>query len=331
MITIQENVSLAPLHTMGLDVKCRRLIKFNNAADLSRIRTMLSPDEPLLIMGAGSNLLFTSDFEGTIIYPDIRYVKFSGSDVTAGCGVAMDSLINDACHRGLWGLENLSGIPGTVGASVVQNVGAYGVEAGDFVKTVYLYDLATGFHERMEAEDCKFGYRDSVFKHITGKVILGVTFRLSTYANPRLDYGNLRQMVTDIPMLRPGDVRRAVIEVRDSKLPRPEETGSAGSFFKNPVITAEEFKALKERLATDDIPHFVQPDGVKLSAAWLIDKAGCKGMTAGGAAVWENQPLVIVNSDGNATPADILALEDQVVKAVEDFSGITLNPEVQHI
>ncbi|MDE6485796.1 MAG: UDP-N-acetylmuramate dehydrogenase [Duncaniella sp.] len=331
MITIQENVSLAPLHTLGLDVMCRRFIKFNNAADLSRLRTMLSPDEPLLIMGAGSNLLFTSDFDGTIVYPDIRYIKFSGSDVTAGAGIALDDLISEACHRGLWGIENLSGIPGTVGASVVQNVGAYGVEAGDFVKTVYLYDLATGFHERMEAEDCKFGYRDSIFKHITGKVILGVTYRLSTYANPRLDYGNLRGMVSDIPMLRPGDVRRAVMEVRDSKLPRPEVTGSAGSFFKNPVISPDEFKALKERVGSDDIPHFTQPDGVKVPAAWLIDHAGCKGMTAGGAAVWENQPLVIVNADGNATPADILDLEKAVVKAVEDFSGITLYPEVQHI
>ncbi|MDE5786227.1 MAG: UDP-N-acetylmuramate dehydrogenase [Duncaniella sp.] len=331
MIIIEENVSLAPLHTMGLDVKCRRFIKFNNAADLSRLRTMLSPEEPLLIMGAGSNLLFTSDFEGTVVYPDIRYINFSGSDVTAGAGVAMDELIDAACHRGLWGLENLSGIPGTVGASVVQNVGAYGVEAGDFVKTVYLYDLSTGFHERMEAEDCKFGYRDSVFKHITGKVILGVTYRLSTYTNPRLDYGNLRQVLSDIPMLRPGDVRRAIIEVRDSKLPRPEETGSAGSFFKNPVITTAEFEALKERLGTDAIPHFRQPDGVKVPAAWLIDHAGCKGMTSGGAAVWEKQPLVIVNADGAATPADILDLENKVVKAVEDFSGITLYPEVQHI
>ncbi|MBD5369139.1 MAG: UDP-N-acetylmuramate dehydrogenase [Bacteroides sp.] len=331
MITIQENLSLAPLHTMGLDVRCRRYIKFNNAADLSRVRTMLSPDEPLLIMGAGSNLLFTKDFDGTILYPDIRYIKFSGCDVTAGAGVTMDHLIKEACHRGLWGMENLSGIPGTVGASVVQNVGAYGVEAGDLVKTVYLYDLATGFHERMEADDCKFGYRDSVFKHLTGKVILGVTYRLSPYANPRLDYGNLRQMVSDIPMLRPIDVRRTVMEVRDSKLPRPEITGSAGSFFKNPVISREDFEALKTRLGNDTIPHFDQPDGIKIPAAWLIDKAGCKGMTSGGASVWQSQPLVIVNADGNATPSDILDLEKAVVKAVEEFSGITLIPEVQHI
>ncbi len=331
MITIQENISLKPLHTMGLDVNCRRLIKFTTASDLSRIRGMLSAGEPLLVMGAGSNLLFTSDFDGTIIVPAINHIDFSGSDVTAGAGVEMDRLVEEACLRDLWGLENLSGIPGTAGASVVQNVGAYGVEAGDLVKTVYVYDLATGFQERYDREQCCFGYRDSVFKHQSGKIILGVTFRLSAWPNPRLNYGNLKQMLAGIPMLRPVDVRRAVLEIRDSKLPAPGVTGSAGSFFKNPVMKAEEFEDLKSRLGETDIPFFSGEDGIKVPAAWLIDRAGCKGMTEGGAAVWDKQPLVIVNSTGDASPDDVINLENRIREAVETYCGITLVPEVQHV
>lgn len=332
MITIEENADLTRRNTMGLRVSCRRLIKFTEVADLEEIRRMVADDERLLVTGAGSNLLFTGDFDGTVLSPEIDYLAFDDDGVTAGAGVVMDELISECCRRGLWGLENLSGIPGKVGASVVQNVGAYGVEAKDAVEHVYVYDLATGYHDRIDARECAFGYRDSIFKHLTGKIVTAVTYRLSRESRPRLDYGNLRQKLDGVAELTPDAVRRAVIAVRDSKLPDPKKTGSAGSFFKNPVITARQFEALKETTGIGDIPHYIiSDDRVKVPAAWLIERAGWKGYSEGNAGVWHLQPLVIVNLTGYATPQEILSLEERIVSTVREFSGITLEPEAEHI
>ncbi|MCM1519232.1 MAG: UDP-N-acetylmuramate dehydrogenase [Lachnoclostridium sp.] len=317
---------------MGLHVSCRRLIKFTEVADLEEIRRMVADEERLLVIGAGSNLLFTGNFDGTVLSPEIDYLAFTDDGVTAGAGVVMDELIAECCRRGLWGLENLSGIPGKVGASVVQNVGAYGVEVKDAVEHVYVYDLATGRHDRLEARECSFGYRDSVFKHLTGKIVTAVTYRLSREARPRLDYGNLRQKLEGVSDLPPGDVREAVIAIRDTKLPDPKKTGSAGSFFKNPVITARQFEALQQKIGISDIPHYINPDGrIKVPAAWLIERAGWKGHSEGNAGVWHLQPLVIVNLTGYATPQEILSLEERIVSSVKELSGITLVPEAEHI
>ncbi len=332
MITITENADLTGRNTMGIRASARMMVEFSSAADLPKVRELATSAKRLLIIGAGSNLLFTGDFDGLIIVPRIESVDFSGSEVTAGAGVTMDRLIAATCERGLWGLENLSGIPGTVGASVVQNVGAYGMEAGDAVKTVWIYDLETGRREQWSRADCHFAYRDSAFKRAPYKLVIGVTYKLNPDSHPRLDYGNLRQVVESAGgSITPETVRDAVISIRNSKLPDPDVTGSAGSFFKNPVITPEAFARLKELTGTTEIPHFIQPDGIKIPAAWLIDRAGLKGIEMGEAAVWHLQPLVIVNKTGHASAADILALENHIVETVKKMSGITLTPEVQHI
>lgn len=332
MITITENADLTARNTMGIKASARIMVEFSSVDDLPKVRELAASAERLLIMGAGSNLLFTGNFDGLVMVPRIESIDFSGSEVTAGAGVTMDRLIAASCERGLWGLENLSGIPGTVGASVVQNVGAYGMEAGEAVKTVWIYDLETGRREQWTRSDCRFAYRDSAFKHAPYKLVIGVTYQLHPESHPRLDYGNLRQAVESVGgPATPSAVRSAVIAIRDSKLPDPAVTGSAGSFFKNPVITPEAFDRLKELTGIAEIPHFIQPDGIKVPAAWLIDRAGLKGMEMGNAAVWHLQPLVIVNKSGQASADEILALENHIVETVKKMSGITLTPEVQHI
>lgn len=331
MISITDNADLTGRNTMRMKVRARRLIEFTDSDDLDLIRAMVADDDRILVMGAGSNLLLKGDFDGTVIVPAIDFMEFSGNVVTVGAGVTMDDLIAETCRRGLWGLENLSGIPGKVGASAVQNVGAYGVEAGDVIKHVWAYDIIQGGMKVYSAEECGFGYRDSAFKLKPWEVITSVSYHLSAEPNPRLDYGNLRQRFEGKTDITPADVRQAVIEIRNTKLPDPDVTGSAGSFFKNPVITIEEFERLKAKMKCDDIPHYVQPDGIKVPAAWLIERAGFKGFEMGNAAVWHLQPLVIVNKTGNATPDEIIALENRIVAEVNRMSGITLIPEVLHI
>lgn len=331
MIAITENADLTARNTMRMNVSARRLISFTEASDLDRVMEMVRGCR-YIIMGQGSNLLFTADFDGTVIVPDIDFVSFSADgSVTAGAGVVMDSLIEEACRRNLWGIENLSGIPGTVGASAVQNVGAYGVEAGDLVQQVSAYELSTGRTVTLSRHDCRFAYRDSMFKHHPELLITSVTYGLSVTPRPRLDYGNLRSVLDADSSLTPMEVRRAVIAVRNAKLPDPAVTGSAGSFFKNPVISPSEFERLKSIAGMPSVPHFLQPDGVKIPAAWLIENAGFKGFSLGNAATWHLQPLVIVNLTGRATPDEIIALENLITAGVREKFNITLTPEVQHI
>ena len=294
--------------------------------------------ERLLHIGAGSNLLFTKDFDGVVLHSCICFARAleedaEGVNIEVGAGIVMDDLIAQVADMGLYGLENLSHIPGEVGASAVQNVGAYGVEAKDVIREVRAVAVESGEECVFSNADCHFGYRDSIFKNEwKGRyIITSVVFHLSKQPQPRLDYGNLRQALAGKEPT-PMNIREAVIAIRKQKLPEPEELGSAGSFFKNPIITHEHFQTIlqQEQKTAAEIPHFETADGIKIPAAWLIEQCGWKGMRQGGAQVYEKQPLVIVNT-GNATAQDIITLAADITESIAQRFQITLHPEVNYI
>ena len=261
--------------------------------------------------------------------------------VSVGAGVVFDDFCAWAAKEGLWGVENLSYIPGEVGASAVQNIGAYGVEVKDVIRRVYCYDTVEEEFVNFSVEECGYGYRDSIFKdpEVKGRyIVTHVVFALSRTPQPRLDYGHLKAAVEAMgPELTPGLIRRVIIKIRKEKLPEPSVMGSAGSFFMNPVISKEQYQkieaAAKAELGADyKVPHYDLPDGtVKVPAAWMIEQCGWKGRRSGGAAVYDKQPLVIVNYTGDAYPEEILSLERRIITSVKAKFGVELHPEVDHI
>ena len=298
-------------------------------------------------IGEGSNLLFTGDFPGTVLHSAIRHIDvISDSDdevlVRVGAGVEFDKLCEWAARRGLWGPENLSHIPGEAGAAAVQNIGAYGVEAKDIIREVRAFDLVSRKFLTFSVEECNYGYRDSFFKSPEGKdryIITGIVFAFRRNGSPILEYGNLREtLLSRCPCPTPSDVRETIISIRRTKLPEVGEVGSAGSFFKNPVVSREVFGNVVRISGRDEasVPHYPVPGPggepfVKIPAAWLIDQCGWKGAVRGGAGVWPSQPLVIINASGDASPEEILALEECIRMSVSDRFGIVLSPEVEHI
>lgn len=343
MIVKIRDYNLKPANTFRIDATCSEWIEYTQARDLYDIFTE-NMRVPWMAIGGGSNILFvTSNYPGTILHSRILDVECThtpeGVRVHAGAGVEMDALIEELCRDSIWGLENLSGIPGEVGASAVQNVGAYGVEAGDVIESVECFDTVEKRFVTLSNRECKYGYRDSVFKHKPFKgryIVTYVNFLLNTTSGPTLKYGALAAHFGDRHEVGPMEVREYIIGVRDAKLPSVTKVGSAGSFFKNPVITADELAVftarVREVLGADvDFPQYKAEGGVKLSAAWLIDRAGLKGWDNGQAGTWPTQPLVIVNSSGRATAADIIEVEDKIVKTVKEKFGVILTPEVEHI
>ena len=261
--------------------------------------------------------------------------------VSVGAGVVFDDFCDWAAKEGLWGVENLSHIPGEVGASAVQNIGAYGVEVKDVIRKVYCYDTQEEEFVHFDVEECGYGYRDSIFKdpEIKGRyIVTHVVFALSREPMPKLDYGHLKDAVDAAGSdLTPSLIRKVIIRIRKEKLPEPSAVGSAGSFFKNPVISAEHFARIEaaakaEHGADYNVPHYDLPDDmIKVPAAWMIEQCGWKGRRSGGAAVWEKQPLVIVNYTGEAYPEEITGLEKRIIASVKAKFGVDLHPEVEHI
>ena len=307
---------------------------------MEELRALLQTykSERLLHIGSGSNLLFTKDFDGVVLHSRICFARAleedaEGVNIEAGAGIVMDDLIAQVADMGLYGLENLSHIPGEVGASAVQNVGAYGVEAKDVIREVHAVAVESGDECVFSNADCRFGYRDSIFKNEwKGQyIITSVVFHLSKQPQPHLDYGNLRQALAGKEPT-PMNIREAVIAIRKQKLPAPEDLGSAGSFFKNPIISSEHFQTIlqQEQKTAAEIPHFETADGIKIPAAWLIEQCGWKGKRQGGAQVYEKQPLVIVNT-GNATAQDIITLAADITESIAQRFQITLYPEVNYI
>ena len=262
--------------------------------------------------------------------------------VSVGAGVVFDDFCAWAAKEGLWGVENLSYIPGEVGASAVQNIGAYGVEVKDVIRRVYCYDTVEEEFVNFSVEECGYGYRDSIFKNpeVKGRyIVTHVVFALSREPKPVLDYGHLREAVAEAMQsnLTPSVIRKVIIKIRKEKLPEPSVKGSAGSFFKNPVISMADFQRIeasaKAELGADyKVPHYDLPDGtVKVPAAWMIEQCGWKGKRSGGAAVWDKQPLVIVNHTGEAYPEEIVGLEKRIISSVRARFGVELSPEVEHV
>lgn len=340
---IEYNKDIAHLTTFGIHAKVAVYAEYESAKDLlrlSRTPDFIRYQDNLLNIGEGSNLLFVHDFNGMVLHSRIKGIMEYKKDeetlyVIAGAGEKWTDLVDWCLERDIAGLENLAGIPGTVGASAVQNVGAYGAEAGDFIFSVECFDVSTRKILKLTSEDCRFGYRDSIFKHDAkgNLIVLRVCFRLSRHTEARnLGYEPLKKLSVTlgrIPTIK--EVAKEVVRLRDSKLPNPKEIGSAGSFFKNPEINAYYFE--QEIVPRGlDIPTnpSKKPGMLKLSAAWLIDHAGMKGSRVGGAVVWDKQPLVIAN-EGNATGEDVVRLAEKIMDKVRLKFGIELHPEVNYI
>ena len=283
--------------------------------------------QPVMVLGGGSNLLFTKDFPGTVLHIALRHCERSEESWTLGAGVVFDDFCAQAAAEGLWGPENLSLIPGECGASAVQNIGAYGVEVKDILADIRAYDRVEGRFVHIGPASCGYGYRTSKFKtEWKGRyIITAVTYRLSREPRPVLDYGGIRKALEG-KALTPQVIRDTIIAIRREKLPDPTVTGSAGSFFCNPVVPEEVFRRIE-----GNPPHYEVEGGIKIPAAWLIEQCGFKGARLGGAQVYPRQPLVIVNATGEALPQEIIGLEKQVIDAVREKFGITLHPEVEHV
>lgn len=339
MINIEENKDITQYTTFGIPVKTRFFAEYSSEKELLAItRTQEFINNRVLHIGGGSNLLFIDNFDGLVLHSNIQGIKEYRKDednifVIAGAGVKWTDLVDWCIDRNYAGLENLVLIPGEVGASAVQNIGAYGVEAGDYIHRVECFDMLTRKTVVFSKEECRFGYRDSMFKH-EGKgryIVLRVAYKLSCNCKDvSLTYGPLqsfRDKLGHEPSLR--EIADEIIRIRNSKLPDPEILGSAGSFFKNPIVTNSYYKAFKQDYP--DMPGYMLHDGsVKLSAAWLIDQCGLKGKSIGGAKVYEKQPLVIVNENG-ATGDDVRNLADYISLQVRSKFYVSLKPEVNYI
>ena len=397
MIRTSYYQDLPKMNTFGMKVKARCFMEYDSVADLVDIE-FEELTRPVLHIGGGSNLLFTDDFKGTVLHSKIDFIEIlegGNADctcedqtdsrhcekqsersspvlVSVGAGVVFDDFCAWAAKEGLWGVENLSYIPGEVGASAVQNIGAYGVEVKDVIHKVYCYDTVEEEFVSFSVEECGYGYRDSIFKNpeIKGRyIVTHVVFALSREPQPRLDYAHLKEAVAEAASLSsdprlpggrhplaeggmslpsdttsafdarvtPAIIRKVIIKIRKEKLPEPSVVGSAGSFFKNPVISLDHFARIEaaakaERGPDYKVPHYDLPDGtVKIPAAWMIEQCGWKGKRSGGAAVWEKQPLVIVNYTGNAYPEEIVGLEKRIIASVKAKFGVDLHPEVEPV
>ena len=326
-------------NTFGIDTEARALVTYDSEdalrEALARIRRS-HEGLPLLCVGCGSNLLFRGDYDGVALRSGIKGIRLLGETddvlVEVGSGEICDEFIAHAVGRGWHGMENLSLIPGQVGAAAVQNIGAYGVEACDVIEQVRGISLADGSARLWSRDECRYGYRRSIFKEeLWGKyAITRVTFRLSRHFEPKLQYGGLAEAVRRAGFteqtLTPRGLREVIISIRRAKLPDPAVLGNAGSFFKNPVVGRETAERLLA--AYPAMPHYPAEEGkVKLAAGWLIEQAGWKGRGIGPAAVHDRQALVLVNR-GGATGRDVQKLEEAVRKDVLRMFGIELTPEV---
>lgn len=330
-----SDYSLKGHNTFGMDVKCRRFIEFDTEDEVSRVVSGLTEaDRPLLVIGGGSNILFTKDFEGTVLHSAIRgrhAVRMEGSVfLRCGSGEKWDDIVKLCVDNGLYGAENLSLIPGDVGASAVQNIGAYGVEAKDLIYKVEAIDIETGVKREFTNDECEYSYRWSKFKGEWKNryVITYVTYKLSDIFVPHLQYGNILAELDKKGIKTPtvSQMRNVVIEIRKAKLPDPEIEGNAGSFFTNPIVDNSKYEQLVDEFVT--VPHYqVGQDKVKIPAGWMIEQCGWKGKTLGKAGVHSKQALVLVNK-GRANGQDIVKLCNAIRKDVKDKFGIEINPEV---
>ena len=329
------NCSLLPYNTFGIDVYADRFIEYASEEELLQVLPLIRNNHYLHI-GGGSNLLFTSDFHGVILHSAIKGIEVVDDDdsdyrfIRVGASEIWDDVVAYSVDNGFSGLENLSLIPGEVGASAVQNIGAYGVEVKDVIVKVETIELTTGDKRVFNAGECRYGYRQSIFKQeLKDKyAITYVTYRLNKVFTPHLDYGNIRQELANKEEITPSVVRDTIIGIRQSKLPDPKVHGNAGSFFKNPIVSHSFFERLKAYCP--DMPYYEVENGVKVPAGWLIDQCGWKGKSMGRAGVNPLQALVLVNL-GGATGKEVLQLCNTICEDVFQKFGIRIEPEVNII
>lgn len=332
MIREFHQISLRGRNSFGVDQRAAHLVEFETAEDL---RTFFAAGIPgrWTVLAGGNNILFTEDYDGVLLTPAARQIALVSDDgdevrLRVDAGVEWDDLVEWAVQRGLWGIENLSLIPGKAGAAPVQNIGAYGCEAKDAIRRVEMYCVETGTVLTLDAAHCGFGYRESVFKHdLKGRVIItAVEIALSHTPRPRLGYGDVEREVEARGGVTLRNIREAICSIRRAKLPDPAVLGNAGSFFKNPVVEASVAENLLKTYP--EMPHYPAPEGrVKLAAGWLIDRAGMKGHRAGNVGVHERQALVIVNH-GGATGGEVIAFAHKVQEQVREKFGIEIDTEV---
>jgi len=334
MIAAQGPFPLQKYHTFGLPVRAAEWVEIDTVDELAEFFAERPADQPLLVLGGGSNVLFRADFPGTVMHMNIKHrsIEFLNDDealVRVGAGEPWSALVAWTLEQNLGGLENLSLIPGQVGAAPIQNIGAYGVELKDVIYGLEAYEVASGKIVAFLPEECGFAYRYSHFKgQWKGQyVITRVSFKLTRRRHHlHLGYGAIQAELSGIATPGIRDVAQAVIRIRQSKLPDPRQLGNAGSFFKNPVLAKAHFVQLKSDFP--DLPGYLQQDGqYKVPAAWLIDACGWKGKRQGPVGCYEKQPLVIVNY-GGATGTAVWAFAQNVMETVQQRFGILLDPEV---
>jgi len=331
---IDRNISLKKLNTFGLDYKADCIVHLRTEEEaVSLFRNKNSFKNPFLIIGGGSNLLFTNDFNGTVLLPELEGIIIEKQDhedviISAGAGVNWDKLVEWSVENGYAGFENLSLIPGNVGATPVQNIGAYGVEVKDLIEKVRAVCVKDGSIVEFSNKDCYFNYRNSIFKgeNKNKYLIIKVYYRLTTRPLLKLDYGSLNDEIKHLGDITLKNVRQAVINIRRSKLPDPEIIGNAGSFFKNPVVSTYFAEYLKSSFP--GMPAYEDKGGKKLAAGWLIEHCGWKGKKIGNTGVHDKQSLVLVNY-GNATGKEIWLLSEKIKESVRDKFGIELEREVE--
>lgn len=322
-------------NTFGLDVKAGRWFEYASVEELKALIAEGQISSPYLHVGSGSNLLFLGDFEGTVLHSAIKSIELVNQDaekvwLRVGAGVIWDDFVAYCVERGYYGAENLSLIPGEVGASAVQNIGAYGVEVKDLISCVETVDVH-GDKRVFGVEECGYAYRNSVFKRPDMKsfFVTHVTFALNKAEQYTLNYGTIRQELEKYPQIDLATVRQVIVSIRESKLPDPKVLGNAGSFFMNPIVTRTKYEALLQEYPS--MPSYqVDATHVKIPAGWMIEQCVWKGKSLGNAAVHDKQALVLVNC-GGATGADIVALSDAVRAAVREKFGVEIHPEVNMI
>ena len=333
-----KNYSLKAHNTFGIEAKCKRYLEFESDIEAFDVAEILRKSKlPYIIIGGGSNLLLTKDFDGIVVRSGIKGHYFEEDyfceRMTCGSGETWDDMVSTSIEAGYYGMENLSLIPGDVGASAVQNIGAYGVEAKDLILCVWMVEIPTGKTWMLGNEECEYGYRQSRFKKDWKSrfLITRVTYGLSKTFRPHLDYGNIRAELERKGIKEPTaqQLRDTIIDIRNAKLPDPKVEGNAGSFFMNPIVT----KVRYEKLAAQypDMPHYrVDSRHVKIPAGWMIDQCGWKGKSLGRAGVHSKQALVLVNR-GGATGEEIVTLCEAIRKDVKEKFGIDIYPEVNII
>lgn len=342
MIHTYEAISLQPYHTFHIDIEADMLLEYDHVEDLQEIlRHQKQYPAPLLHVGAGSNLLFTEDFHGTILHSKMCEIHVENEtdttiDLMVDNGLVWDDFVEYCVSKGWYGLENLSYIPGEVGASAVQNIGAYGVEACQLIQEVHTIEVATGNKRIFSLEECQYGYRQSIFKqeHMRGRyIVTHILYRLSKERVVNLEYGSIQAQLAaigvDANTASLQQIRNVIIEIRKDKLPEPDVLGNAGSFFMNPVVSEEVFQRIYKEYP--NMPHYrISDEEVKIPAGWMIDQCGWKGHSLGNAGVHKHQALVLVNL-GGATADEIINLAEEVRSAVYERFGITIKPEVLYI